>query len=101
MKKLALVSAIALGSFSTFAATPVIFHDGVMEEVILAQEEFVEIDASKLPEAVTAAVGKDYAGATIAKAYANENEEYKLELSLNDELVTVYADKAGNWIEKN
>lgn len=100
MKKLAVVTAITLGSFSTFAATPVIFHDGVMEDVMRAQEEFKEIEVSKLPEAVTKVVNKDYAGATIDRAYVNENDEYKLVVSHNEAKLTLYADKNGNWIEK-
>ncbi|MCQ0111606.1 hypothetical protein JGC31_08465 [Zhouia sp. CL16] len=101
MKKLAVVTAITVGSFSTFAATPVIFHDGVMEDVIRAQEEFTEIEVSKLPAAITKALGKDYPGASIDKAYVNENEEYKLDVSHNDDDLILYANKTGNWIEKD
>ena len=45
MKNLVLVSALALGSFTSFAATPVIFHDGISEDIYheVYQEEFTEI----------------------------------------------------------
>ena len=53
-----------------------------------------------MPEAVTAAVSKNYPTATINKAYVNEASQYKLEVSLEDGTSgTLYADAEGNWIE--
>ncbi|SNY94655.1 hypothetical protein [Flagellimonas pacifica] len=63
-------------------------------------QDFQEINISDLPETVKAAVKKDYPTASIDKAYKNESDQYKLELSLKDGTKgTVYADAEGNWIE--
>ena len=68
--------------------------------VVTATQDFEEISVSDLPEAVTAAVAKDYPTATVNKAYKNASEQYKLELSLEDGTSgTLYADAEGNWIE--
>ncbi|MBS9462436.1 hypothetical protein KIM67_08445 [Flagellimonas sp. 389] len=68
--------------------------------VATATQDFEEISVSDLPEAVTAAVAKDYPTATVNKAYKNASEQYKLELSLEDGTSgTLYADAEGNWIE--
>ena len=63
-------------------------------------QDFEEVSVSDLPEAITASVAKDYPTATINKAYKNEADQYKLELSLEDGTSgTIYADAQGNWIE--
>ena len=100
MRKLFLATVL---SFVGFAAT-------AQEETAEAQidetvveatvQDFEEISVSDLPEAVTAAVAKDYPTATVNKAYKNASEQYKLELSLEDGTSgTLYADAEGNWIE--
>lgn len=97
MKKVVLTLAIVLGGLTAFAATPVLVQHNTE---VVAQEEFKEIEISKLPTAVAEAVQKDFSGAKIEKAYVNDKEEYKLEISKDDATKTLYADKEGNWIKK-
>jgi hypothetical protein len=69
-------------------------------EAVAGQDEFSEVTAEELPESVTAAVSKNYPTASIDKAYVNEANQYKLEVSLEDGTAgTLYADENGNWIE--
>ncbi|SDD84120.1 hypothetical protein SAMN05421636_10274 [Pricia antarctica] len=65
-----------------------------------AQGDFAEVNAEELPESVTSAVSKNYPTASIDKAYVNDANQYKLEVSLEDGTAgTLYADENGNWIE--
>ncbi len=99
MKKLVFVLALSLGSFTAFAQDAQEVQAVATEEVV-AQDGFSEIAASELPEAVTAAVAKNYPTAKIDKAYTNEAKQYKLEVALEDGTTgTLYADENGNWIE--
>lgn len=98
MKKVIFVFALALGTMTAFAQNTENAEEAVSEMV--AQDEFSEIAADELPEAVTAAVTKNYPTATIDKAYVNEAKQFKLEVSLEDGTSgTLYADENGNWIE--
>jgi len=98
MKKLIFVLALALGSITTYAQDTEQSEEAATE--VVAQEEFTEIASEELPEAVTAAVAKNYPTATINKAYVNEAKQFKLEVSLEDGTSgTLYADEEGNWIE--
>lgn len=70
------------------------------DAVEATQGDFAEVGAEELPESVTAAVSKNYPTASIDKAYVNEANQYKLEVSLEDGTSgTLYADENGNWIE--
>ncbi|MDC6404500.1 MULTISPECIES: hypothetical protein [Maribacter] len=99
MKKIVFATALAIGSLTMgTAATPIIFHDGIMEEVIV--QGFEEISVSEVPEAVTMALETDYPGATINKAHVNEESTYKLEVTTQDgSSMELYADSDGNWLE--
>ena len=98
MKKLFFVLALSLGSLSAFAQDAEEVQTESTE--VVAQDDFTEITADQLPEAVTAAVAKNYPTAKIDKAYANEAKQYKLEVSLEDGTSgTLFADENGNWIE--
>lgn len=100
MKKLVVVVALAFGSLTTFAQDVETAVDDVATEVVAAQDDFSEVAVAELPEEVTAAVAKNYPTATIDKAYANEAQQFKLEVSLEDGTSgTLYADAEGNWIE--
>ncbi|MBJ7882102.1 hypothetical protein [Gelidibacter salicanalis] len=99
MKKVILSAAIVLGGLSSFAA-PAITANQIDELVMTAQEEYKEIKAEDLPQAVKDALAADFQNATLDKAYVNEKFEYKLELTIEESASTVYADKDGNWIEK-
>ncbi len=99
MRKVIFILALSLGSVSTFAQDTEAAAEAVATEVV-AQDDFAEIAASELPEAVTAAVAKNYPTASIDKAYVNEAKQFKLEVSLEDGTSgTLYADENGNWIE--
>lgn len=70
------------------------------ETTVVVAQDFEEISVSDLPEAVSSAVAKDYPTAKVDKAYKNDQDQYKLDLSLEDGTTgTVYADAEGNWIE--
>ncbi|WP_339707318.1 hypothetical protein [uncultured Kriegella sp.] len=99
MKKLVFVLALSLGSFTAFAQDAEPAQEEATEAVA-TQDGFNEVAADELPEAVTAAVSKNYPTASIDKAYVNEEKQYKLEVSLEDGTAgTLYADESGNWIE--
>lgn len=99
MKNIVFATALAIGGLTIgTAATPIIFHDGIMEEVIV--QGYEEIAVSDVPEAVTTALEADYPGASINKAYMNEESIYKLEVSTEDgSSMELYADSEGNWLE--
>tara|TARA_R110002050_G_scaffold41842_4_gene101179 strand:+ start:8384 stop:8695 length:312 start_codon:yes stop_codon:yes gene_type:complete len=99
MKKLFFVAVLSFGSLTAFANGG---GNVALEatQTAIAQDDFSEIEASDLPEAVTTAVSKEYPSGTISKAYVNKQEQYKLEVTLEDGTTgTLYADKDGNWIE--
>ena len=96
MKKLLLSAAIVLGSLSSYAgAVPT---DQVQNQLSVFQEGYIEVET--VPDAVKKALEAAYPGAVLGKAYINEKKEYKLEITVKDQKATVYADAAGNWINK-
>lgn len=99
MKKLILASVFTFVGLTVFAhgSETVIVASEVME---ITQDDFSEIEKGKLPEAVVTAFAKNYPTATINKAYVNDKNQYKLEVSLEDGTSgTLYADENGSWIE--
>lgn len=97
MKKLILSAAILLGSLTSFASNlPV--HSNTVINII--QEEYTEITADQLPEAVKDSIKISYPDAAIDKAFVNDKKEYKIEISAGDQKAAVYADADGNWIKK-
>ena len=100
MKKILFVAVLSLGSLTAFAQEGEGVTQEVATEVAVAQDDFTAIEASELPEAVSTALATDHPSATINKAYVNKEEQYKLEVALEDGTeATLYADKEGNWIE--
>jgi len=99
MKKLILAVAILASGFSTFA----LVNNPIENETITVSvaDEFKEITLESLPETVTAAVAKDFATATLNKAYVNGNEQYKLEITIDDTENIAYIDKDGNWLKES
>ena len=99
MKKVFLTAAILLGGLTTYStqAQVVTQEEEVMEVV---QEEYKEVKADALPQQVKDALAIAHPTATLNKAYVNEKGEYKLEITVDEVASTVYADKDGNWIEK-
>ena len=71
MKKLILASVIALGSFTTFAAVPVISNNDFVETVYVDQDDYTPIDATELPDAITNALETDFPGVQVSKAFKN------------------------------
>lgn len=98
MKKVLLSAAIVLGGLSSFTASAFTMNN-LDEVVIVNQQEFKEINVNDLPQAVKDALAADFENATLDKAYVNDQEQYKLDISVEGMSSTVYADKDGNWIE--
>lgn len=96
MKKLILGSALVLGCFTMTASVVSNVNENIIDVVL--QDDFTEISAESVPQAVKDAVETDYAGATIDKAYVNENNVYKLEISVDGVSSTLYASEEGEWI---
>ena len=97
MKKLILSAAIILGSLSIQAANPVI---NSMTQSVTVQDEFTEIGTDAVPAAVKSTVEKSFPNTKLEKAYKNEKNEYKLEISSGDKKYTVFTDASGNIIKK-
>ena len=97
MKKLILSAAILLGSLTSFASNLPVHSNAVIS---IIQEEYTEITADQLPEAVKDAIKISYPDAAIEKTYVNDKKEYKIEISVGDQKAAVYADADGNWIKK-
>ena len=98
MKKLILSAAIVLGSLSMNAANSVVTNSIVSSVNI--QTEFTEITADAVPAAVKSTIEKSFPGTKLDKAYKNEKNEYKLEISTGDKKYTVFTDASGNIIKK-
>ncbi|HXJ97296.1 MAG TPA: hypothetical protein VNJ50_00490 [Gelidibacter sp.] len=100
MKKIVLVTAVALGSLSTFATST--FDKNHLDIItVTVQDDYKEIKTTAIPQAVKDALATDYKSATLNKAYVNHKQEYKLEITVDGAALTVYADKDGNWIVKD
>lgn len=104
MKKILMSAAVAtmLLTVGTTKAQSVQTENKSLQVETAVQDGFKEIKTSQLPEAVTAAVKKDFEDASIYKAYVNKQKEYKLLLKMEDVLEpkTVYANAKGEWIKK-
>lgn len=96
MKKLLLSAAIILGSLSSYAGE--VPTEQVQNQSSVFQEGYIEVE--KVPDAVQKALETAYPGAVFGKAYINAKKEYKLDITVKDQKATVYADAAGNWINK-
>lgn len=105
MKKVMLVAVMALGTMTAFAQEEVTDEatanlEEVATEAVEAQDGFNEVALEDVPEAITEALEAAHPGASIEKAYMNEQSQYKLEVAKEDgEQVELYADAEGNWIE--
>jgi len=98
MKKLILSAAIILGGLSVQAAIPA----GTISTVnsVIIQDEYTEVAADAVPAAVKSTVEKSFPNTKLEKAYKNEKNEYKLEISSGDKKYTVFTDASGNIIKK-
>ena len=98
MKKLILSAAILLGGLSINAATPVVTNSVVSS--VNVQDEYKEVTADAVPAAVKSTIDKSFPNTKLEKAYKNEKNEYKLEISSGDKKYTVFTDASGNIIKK-
>ncbi len=96
MKKLVLLSALVLGSYTMTAS--VVSNDNNETTDVVIQDSFKEIALDNVPQAIKDALELDYAGATINKAYVNEDKVFKLDVILDGASSVLYANESGEWI---
>jgi len=112
MKNLMFAAVLSLGTMTAFAQEEVTAVEEVATEAVEAtqeeateaveatQDSFNEVALEEVPAAITEALEAAHPGATIAKAYLNDEAQYKLEVAKEDgETAELYADAEGNWIE--
>ncbi|GAA3753218.1 MULTISPECIES: PepSY-like domain-containing protein [Flavobacterium] len=97
MKKLILSAAIVLGSLTVNAA---ILPAVSISQSVLIQSEFTEVSADAVPAAVKSTLEKSFPNTKLEKAYKNEKNEYKLEISSGEKKYTIFTDASGNIIKK-
>lgn len=97
MKKLILSAAIVLGSLSVNAT---VLPAVSISQSVLIQSEYTEISADAVPAAVKSTLEKSFPNTKLEKAYKNEKNEYKLEISSGDKKYTIFTDASGNIIKK-
>ena len=71
-----------------------------MKQSIMIQDEFTEVKSDAIPDGVKSTIEKYFPKTKLEKAYVNEKQEYKLELSSGDKKFTVFTDASGNIIKK-
>lgn len=99
MKKLFITAVFALGSLTAFAQEEATEAQEPATEAV-AQDDFSEITLEEVPQAVTTMIESNYPGATINKAQKNEQNHYKLDVSLEDGTTgTLVVDEEGRTIE--
>ncbi|MCG9792140.1 hypothetical protein [Flavobacterium algicola] len=120
MKKLILSAAIILGGLSTMSAQEAMPEQSATptEETMPAetaaatetdattatatastQTGYSEISNDEVPSAVSDALVKAYPNATVSKAYVNENNQYQLDVKVDDKEGSLFADENGKWIQ--
>ncbi|RKR10625.1 putative PepSY-like beta-lactamase-inhibitor [Flavobacterium sp. 90] len=97
MKKLILSAAIILGGLSVQATTPAV-KTSMTQSVI--QDEYTEVAADAVPAAVKSTIEKSFPNTKLEKAYKNDKNQYKLEISSGEKKYTVFTDASGNIIKK-
>jgi len=100
MKKLFITTVFALGSLTVFAQEEQATEAQEPATEAVAQDSFAEIALEEVPEAVSTMIETNYPGATINKAHKNEENHYKIEVSLEDGTSgALILDEEGNAIE--
>ncbi|TDQ33178.1 hypothetical protein [Zeaxanthinibacter enoshimensis] len=102
MKKILLITVMSLGSLTAFAqeTEAEINVDTEVAATAETQDDFSAIELSEVPAAITEALSRDYPDAEINNAFVNEEEQYKLEVTLEDgNTAELYADSEGNWLD--
>lgn len=79
-------------------------HDVLVEEAVVQEVDWRQIEVQELPAEVQQAVERDYEGAVINEAHVKEKEgekKFKLVITTAEgEEKELFADAQGNWIEK-
>ncbi|UPZ16392.1 PepSY-like domain-containing protein [Flavobacterium humidisoli] len=97
MKKLILSAAIVLGSFTVNAT---VLPAVSISQSVFVQSEFTEVSIDAVPAAVKSTLEKSFPNTKLEKAYKNEKNEYKLEISSGEKKYTIFTDASGNIIKK-
>lgn len=98
MKKLILAVAILAG-VSTYATINNTNPPTNPVHTVVA-DGFQEISLDKLPATLVNSIKESFPKATLSKAFVNEKEQYKLEISANNTTKTIYTDKEGNLLDE-
>ncbi|NVK08848.1 hypothetical protein [Tenacibaculum sp.] len=98
MKKLILAVAILAG-VSTYATVNNTISPITPVHTVVANG-FQEISLDKLPATLVNSIKESFPKATLSKAFVNEKEQYKLEISVNNTTKTIYTDKEGNLLDE-
>jgi hypothetical protein len=98
MKKLILSAAIILGGLSVQATTLAVKTS--MTQSVTIQDEYTEVAADAVPAAVKSTIEKSFPNTKLEKAYKNDKNQYKLEISSGEKKYTVFTDASGNIIKK-
>lgn len=96
MKKLTLAITFVLAGLTTYASVATY---SVIELSKIVQDDYIEVSPESVPALVRTALSKAYPSAKLVKAYVNDKKEYKLEIEVEDQKATVYADVDGNWLK--
>lgn len=98
MKKLILSAALILGGLTSQAA---ISNQSVsVITTVNIQDGYTEVTADAVPAAVKSTIEKSFPGTKLEKAYKNDKNEYKLEISKEGKKYTFFTDASGNIIKK-
>ncbi|MEO1012938.1 MAG: hypothetical protein AAFX53_16690 [Bacteroidota bacterium] len=98
MKNLMLAAVMCLGTITAIAHGASGLDDASIT-VAETQDDFNEVALTDVPEAITAALEIAHPGASITKAYVNEQSQYKLEVTTEDgQQVELFSDAQGNWL---
>ncbi len=100
MKKLSIIIAAmtVLFSFQTLSAQQT-EETNQKTQAVVQQDEYKQVEADKISEIIKAAVEKDFPGTTITEAYTDKIGNYKLVLTIENDIKTVYTNNRGEWFD--
>ena len=100
MKKVMILSAAALMislAMPQFAEAANVQNENAIMQV--KEVQYQEITVADIPEAVSAAIAKDYAGYTTDKAFMGEDGTFKVAVSKGDVKEVLFFDAKGGLIK--
>lgn len=101
MRKLIIALAIAFGTLTITNAQSSSPETPTKAQVASVQDDYTEVKASELPQAVKDAIAKDLEGAVVSKAYANKKGEFKLVVITTGKMSKIlFVNAKGEWIKK-